>query len=134
MRGSSGTGPASGERTVRQPAASSLACAFSPLTQNARAVTSTVQLIRSLLPRLSEYFAARPPAPAGRNRTIRAADVISLGDSREAGRQLAFDTTSDTSIGYAQVLDAGDELARFRRGFYLQPGSIYLDGNSLGLS
>jgi kynureninase len=34
---------------------------------------------------------------------------------------------------YARKLDAQDELARFREEFYLQPGTIYLDGNSLGL-
>lgn len=34
---------------------------------------------------------------------------------------------------FAHQLDAQDELARFRGEFYLQPNSIYLDGNSLGL-
>lgn len=33
----------------------------------------------------------------------------------------------------ARELDASDELAGFRQRFYVQPGQIYLDGNSLGL-
>lgn len=33
----------------------------------------------------------------------------------------------------ARALDAADPLAPFRERFYLPPGSIYLDGNSLGL-
>ena len=33
----------------------------------------------------------------------------------------------------ASELDAADELARFRDQFYIPPGQIYLDGNSLGL-
>lgn len=42
-------------------------------------------------------------------------------------------TTFDVSKEYAQLLDAQDTLAAFRHEFYIQPGSIYLDGNSLGL-
>lgn len=34
---------------------------------------------------------------------------------------------------YARLLDAQDELASYREEFYLQEGTIYLDGNSLGL-
>jgi kynureninase len=34
---------------------------------------------------------------------------------------------------YAEALDLADPLARFRERFYRQPGSIYMDGNSLGL-
>lgn len=34
---------------------------------------------------------------------------------------------------YARFLDAQDELAPYREEFYLQEGTIYLDGNSLGL-
>jgi kynureninase len=34
---------------------------------------------------------------------------------------------------FARKLDAQDRLARFREEFYIQPGTIYLDGNSLGL-
>jgi kynureninase len=33
----------------------------------------------------------------------------------------------------AEMLDRQDELSKYRNEFYLQPGSIYLDGNSLGL-
>lgn len=35
--------------------------------------------------------------------------------------------------GYAEALDRADPLAPFRERFYLQPGAIYMDGNSLGL-
>lgn len=34
---------------------------------------------------------------------------------------------------HAFLLDQEDELAYFRQEFYVQPGTIYLDGNSLGL-
>ncbi|VEF46743.1 kynureninase [Bacillus freudenreichii] len=34
---------------------------------------------------------------------------------------------------YAQQLDQQDELKRYRNEFYIQPGTIYFDGNSLGL-
>ena len=34
---------------------------------------------------------------------------------------------------YARELDKADELARFRERFYLPPGTVYMDGNSLGL-
>ncbi|HEX5166927.1 MAG TPA: hypothetical protein VFV93_16090, partial [Thermomicrobiales bacterium] len=34
---------------------------------------------------------------------------------------------------YAEALDRDDPLASFRDRFYVQPGTIYLDGNSLGL-
>jgi len=37
------------------------------------------------------------------------------------------------TLDYAETLDSQDELAGFRDEFYLQPGTIYLDGNSLGL-
>ncbi|TCJ16943.1 kynureninase [Rubrobacter taiwanensis] len=40
-----------------------------------------------------------------------------------------FDATQE----FAHALDRDDPLARFREEFYLQPGRIYLDGNSLGL-
>jgi kynureninase len=39
----------------------------------------------------------------------------------------------DLSMGYAQMLDEQDELKSFRSEFYIQPDTIYLDGNSLGL-
>ncbi|HET9015634.1 MAG TPA: kynureninase [Thermomicrobiaceae bacterium] len=38
-----------------------------------------------------------------------------------------------TSEAHARELDRRDPLAGFRERFYLQPGMIYLDGNSLGL-
>src|SRR5581483_9228775 len=38
-----------------------------------------------------------------------------------------------TDLAYARDLDARDPLRRFRDEFYLQPGTIYMDGNSLGL-
>src|SRR3712207_1381557 len=41
--------------------------------------------------------------------------------------------TIDTSEAEALALDAADSLAHFRERFYLLPGRIYLDGNSLGL-
>ncbi|MGI6604812.1 MAG: kynureninase [bacterium] len=34
---------------------------------------------------------------------------------------------------FARDLDRSDELASFREHFYLKPGTIYMDGNSLGL-
>jgi kynureninase len=37
------------------------------------------------------------------------------------------------SLEYARQLDNEDPLHRFREEFYLKPGSIYMDGNSLGL-
>lgn len=40
---------------------------------------------------------------------------------------------SDTSLEKAKGLDQQDELAIFRKKFYIREGSIYLDGNSLGL-
>jgi kynureninase len=44
------------------------------------------------------------------------------------------DTTPDvTAQAYALARDAADPLARFRDRFFTQPGTIYLDGNSLGL-
>ena len=41
--------------------------------------------------------------------------------------------TLDTFIERAAALDYDDPLARFRERFYVKPGAIYLDGNSLGL-
>lgn len=34
---------------------------------------------------------------------------------------------------YAKALDQEDPLASYREEFYLNPGMIYMDGNSLGL-
>ncbi|MYL34573.1 kynureninase [Pontibacillus yanchengensis] len=39
----------------------------------------------------------------------------------------------DVSKEYAEELDRQDDLAHFRDEFYIQPGTIYMDGNSLGL-
>ena len=39
----------------------------------------------------------------------------------------------DLSAAYARQLDAADPLSVFRSRFYLPPGLIYFDGNSLGL-
>ncbi|TCP59156.1 kynureninase [Tumebacillus sp. BK434] len=39
----------------------------------------------------------------------------------------------ELTLEYALQMDAADELKAFRERFYLQPGTIYLDGNSLGL-
>jgi kynureninase len=38
-----------------------------------------------------------------------------------------------TELAYAEELDRGDALAGFRDRFYVQPGQLYFDGNSLGL-
>jgi kynureninase len=48
-----------------------------------------------------------------------------------------YRTTQLPAADYSSLaasLDDGDVLARFRREFFLQPGQIYLDGNSLGLA
>ncbi|MGJ7911885.1 kynureninase [Neobacillus sp. LXY-1] len=37
------------------------------------------------------------------------------------------------TLDFAKKLDSEDTLARFRKEFYLQPNTIYMDGNSLGL-
>jgi len=39
----------------------------------------------------------------------------------------------DASEGFARNLDSADPLAKFRERFYIPSGSIYMDGNSLGL-
>ncbi len=39
----------------------------------------------------------------------------------------------DLSLQHARALDGADPLAGFRSRFYLPPGQIYFDGNSLGL-
>jgi kynureninase len=41
--------------------------------------------------------------------------------------------TLDTSESYSRRLDVEDPLAKFRERFYIPNGSIYVDGNSLGL-
>ncbi|WP_277586118.1 kynureninase [Psychrobacillus antarcticus] len=38
-----------------------------------------------------------------------------------------------TILDYAKKLDAQDELRMYRQEFYIQPNTIYMDGNSLGL-
>lgn len=40
---------------------------------------------------------------------------------------------SKLTLDFARQLDSEDILAPFRREFYIKPGSIYMDGNSLGL-
>ncbi|MCA9879762.1 MAG: hypothetical protein KC442_18340, partial [Thermomicrobiales bacterium] len=42
-------------------------------------------------------------------------------------------TALDASEAAARARDADDPLAHFRERFYVPPGGIYLDGNSLGL-
>ena len=39
----------------------------------------------------------------------------------------------NVTIGYAKKLDEQDELKIYREEFYVQPGVLYMDGNSLGL-
>ena len=46
---------------------------------------------------------------------------------------IAPSRTEISSEDYARAHDAADPLAAFRDRFYLAPGTIYLDGNSLGL-
>lgn len=41
--------------------------------------------------------------------------------------------SSTTSVDHARSLDAHDGLSQFASRFYRKPGTIYLDGNSLGL-
>lgn len=43
------------------------------------------------------------------------------------------DQPFDLTYAYARQLDEQDELSSFRNEFYLRKGTIYLDGNSLGL-
>lgn len=40
----------------------------------------------------------------------------------------------ENNIAFAKKLDQQDELHKYREAFYLQPGEIYMDGNSLGLA
>ncbi|MFC4809416.1 kynureninase [Paenibacillus sp. GCM10023250] len=40
---------------------------------------------------------------------------------------------AEPTLAYAQRQDKADGLARFREEFYLKPGTVYMDGNSLGL-
>ncbi len=42
-------------------------------------------------------------------------------------------SSADEGRSQAEMLDREDELSRFREEFYIKEGSIYLDGNSLGL-
>ena len=52
-------------------------------------------------------------------------------DARESPMTTAaHDITAEAN---ARALDAADPLAAFRDRFYVQPGMVYLDGNSLGL-
>lgn len=43
-------------------------------------------------------------------------------------------TKFETGLTYARELDQQDDLKQMREHFYIQPGEIYMDGNSLGLS
>lgn len=40
----------------------------------------------------------------------------------------------ETSLAFAKEQDASDELRKYRELFYIQEGSIYMDGNSLGMA
>lgn len=42
-------------------------------------------------------------------------------------------TENRWSQAYAQTMDEQDALKKFRKEFYVDPGAIYMDGNSLGL-
>jgi kynureninase len=42
-------------------------------------------------------------------------------------------TSYEIGEAFAQKLDSQDPLARFRDRFYIPKGTIYMDGNSLGL-
>ncbi|MBO7744314.1 kynureninase [Paenibacillus sp. MWE-103] len=44
-----------------------------------------------------------------------------------------FDEAAEPTLAYAERQDRADGLARFREAFYLKPGTVYMDGNSLGL-
>ena len=54
---------------------------------------------------------------------------------RPAAREIPMTTAAHdiTAEAHARALDAADPLAAFRDRFYIQPGMVYLDGNSLGL-
>lgn len=45
-----------------------------------------------------------------------------------------MNTTFQTGLDYAKELDKKDELHQYREEFFLQPGEIYMDGNSLGMA
>lgn len=45
-----------------------------------------------------------------------------------------MNTTFQTGLAYAKELDTKDELHQYREDFFIQPGEIYMDGNSLGMA
>lgn len=45
-----------------------------------------------------------------------------------------MNTTFQTGLAYAKELDIKDELHQYREDFFIQPGEIYMDGNSLGMA
>lgn len=49
------------------------------------------------------------------------------------GRTIVILNNFQATLEYAKDLDKEDSLKDFREEFYLKPGSIYMDGNSLGL-
>src|SRR5215218_4165984 len=52
---------------------------------------------------------------------------------RKGLRSMTAQSVDITAESHAHALDAADPLAAFRDRFYVPPGTIYLDGNSLGL-
>lgn len=45
-----------------------------------------------------------------------------------------MNTTFQTGLDYAKELDTKDKLHQYREDFFVQPGEIYMDGNSLGMA
>ncbi len=61
--------------------------------------------------------------------TATGAPGIIVGSRKERRQPMGV----PTDAGYAAELDRADPLAPFRERFYLPPGGLYFDGNSLGL-
>ncbi len=59
--------------------------------------------------------------------------VCGRGGNAGASRGMLPTPLSTPLMAKAAAFDRADPLARFRTEFYVQPGEIYLDGNSLGL-
>lgn len=66
-----------------------------------------------------------PKIPIGR-------DIVPIRNRWEV-QSLDRGSDYEASLEWAREKDAADSLSRFREEFYLPPGRIYLDGNSLGL-